>query len=88
MKKILMIIILSCFLFTGCVSSMLEDIPRSEFKRFEYHRGGNVTSTTIIAENSKKTAKTYTVEKVTIKSDYGPFVNFSVYLEGYKRRDL
>lgn len=80
--------------FVGCqgcstIQKVLDDIPPGEFKVFESHRAGNVTSADIIAKNAKKTADgKIEVEEVSIKLDYGPVFNLNVRLEGWKREDL
>jgi len=85
MKRILLLLVLS-FILTGCsITGTLEKIPNHEFTRFEYHRAGNATSTHIVATNAKKVDGKIQVEKATVSVDYGPFANFLIMIEGYKR---
>lgn len=84
MKKL---ILLAAILFcTGCTGKgLLLEIPNTAFERFEYHRAGNMTSMHILAIDSKRTNDTYTIKSVHVIGDYGPFANFNIKIDGYKR---
>lgn len=70
----------------GCSPmTYLDDLPNTSFGVFEYNRAGNVTSAHILAENGIMEHGTLLVEKVLIKADYGPFINFSVRIEDFER---
>lgn len=89
MKKIGMIfllVLLLIFPLIGCSSkNLLNKIPDHEFKSFEYHRAGNATSTHIVATNAIRVGNMVEIEKIKISSDYGPFANFLIIIEEYKR---
>ena len=73
---------------SGCATGqgLMDMVPNAEFKRFEYNRGANFTSMHIVAINARKTlGGEIEVEKVNIIGDYGPWVNFNITLEGYRR---
>ncbi len=71
---------------TGCGGlGLIDEIPRAEFKKFEYHRGGNVTSAHITATDSRIVDGGVEVGSINIQADYGPAVNFNIKLEGYRR---
>ena len=63
----------------------MREIPMAEFDTFEYHRAGNLSSLHIQAENAHMDKDIIIIEKVSLQADYGPFVNFNIKLEGYKR---
>jgi len=84
--KSLVTAIICGLMLTGCsMQGNLAKLPDGEFKRFEYHRAGNATSTHITAINAIKVGDMTEIEKVTISVDYGPFANFLILLEDYKR---
>jgi len=84
--KLLIAIIICSLMLTGCsMQGNLAKLPDAEFKRFEYHRAGNATSTHITAINAVKVGDMTEIEKVTISVDYGPFANFLILLDGYKK---
>ena len=86
MKLLIIITILVISLFLqGCVASQLDRIPPGEFAEFQYDRAGNMSSVHITAVGAKKTNEGVTIDLVNIAVDYGPFVNFKVYIKGYKR---
>ena len=87
MKSILMIATVALSL-TGCgtADKLLNKIPSSEFKTFEYHRAGNATSADIVAIGSSIKDGYLTIDSLSIKEDWGPFVNFNMKMEGYKRK--
>lgn len=86
--KILIALCASLVLLTGCgtADNLLQKIPNSEFKSFEYHRAGNATSSDIVATNSSIKDGFITIESLSIKEDWGPFANFNMKMEGYKRQ--
>jgi len=84
MKYLMLVMV--CLMLAGCsMHGTLAKLPNGEFKRFEYHRAGNATSTHITATNAVKVGDMTEIEKVTISVDYGPFANFLILLEGYKK---
>jgi hypothetical protein len=72
----------------GCSTGkgLLSQIPMAEFERFEYHRAGNMTSMDMVARDSKIDGDSILVDEVSIKADYGPVINFNIFLKGYKRQ--
>ena len=79
-------LILTALIMTGCtLNEAINKVPTAEFKTFEYHRAGNMTSVDIEAKNSKVEGGTLVIEELDIKADYGPFSNFNIFIEGYKR---
>jgi hypothetical protein len=85
MKRAILLVIMALCL-SGCsMAGTLAKIPEAEFARFEYHRAGNATSTHITATNAIKVGDMVEIEKVTVSIDYGPFANFLILLEGYKK---
>lgn len=71
---------------TGCgINPLLGKVPDYEFKRFEYHRAGNATSTHITAENAKRVDGKQEIGSLKITSDYGPFANFNIVIDGFSR---
>lgn len=82
--KLLMIIIAALFL-QGCVVSYLDKIPQGEFEEFHYDRAGNMSSVHITAVGAKKTNDEVIINLINIAVDYGPFINFKMYIKGYKR---
>jgi len=84
MKKLLLLII--PFLLFGCSGkSLMQQIPMAEFENFEYHRAGNFSSLHIQAQNAHMDKDLIIIDSVSLQADYGPFVNFNIKLEGYKR---
>ncbi len=88
MKNVLLLLLLGLLLLVaGCAGmDLISMIPEAEFTRFQYDRGGNVTSAHIEATNSKITGDEIQIDEISIKSDYGPAVNFNIKLEGYRRK--
>ena len=86
---LLLFIFVFVFLYS-CASytKMLKSVPNAEFKLFKYHRGGNVTSATITATGAKIEGGKISFENIDIDLDYGPFVNWTIHLEGYRRTFL
>jgi len=85
MKKWILLLVI-VILMPGCsMTGNLAKIPEGEFERFEYHRAGNATSTHITAINAIRVGNMTEIEKVTVSVDYGPFANFLILLEGYKK---
>jgi hypothetical protein len=85
MKNFLFLAI-AALLFTGCAGiDLINEVPQAEFKRFEYHRGGNCTSAHITAIDSKLVDGVLEIGEIQIQADYGPAVNWNITLEGYKR---
>ncbi len=83
MKKIL-ILLAMVIMLSGCgTKTFLGEIPGHEFKRFEYHRAGNATSTHIIATDAVRDDGYLLIDSIHITADYGPFANFVIKLEGY-----
>jgi hypothetical protein len=86
MKRLIVLAIATALLLSGCsMAGNLAKIPEGEFERFEYHRAGNATSTHITAINAIRVGDMTEIEKVTVSVDYGPFANFLILLEGYKK---
>lgn len=83
MKKLLLILV-SCLLVSGCgFHNLINKVPNQAFSKFEYHRGGNFSSTHITAKNAIKVDGEMIIESLVLTSDYGPFVNFTIILEDY-----
>jgi hypothetical protein len=84
--KKLIILALSCCFLASCASldKRIGKIPKCEFTKFEYVRGGNVTSASISAENSIIEGDYLHIESIRIDENFGPAVNFHVVLEGFK----
>jgi hypothetical protein len=80
----LVILLTVVLILSGCAGNYLDKIPNGGFTRFEYHRGGNVTSAHIIATDAVAENGIVLVDKIDIHADYGPFLNFEVKLEGYE----
>lgn len=75
-------------LTSGCgYHSLMDKVPNHAFTRFEYHRGGNFSSTHISAMNAIKIDGAVLIEKMTLTSDYGPFVNFTILVEDLELGD-
>ena len=78
---------------SGCAgyTHMLNAIPYAEFGEFRYSRGGNFSTATISASNAwfeggaPGETGTLVIGDATITVDYGPFVNFDVYIENWHR---
>ena len=91
MKRLLLTSLVLATLMAGCqgcsMKSLLNEVPDGEFKNFEYHRAGNGTSAGITASNAAIQDGQLTIEQLSIKADYGPFVNFNIKLEGWKKGD-
>jgi hypothetical protein len=83
--KYLFLLLFPFLLFSCSGKSLLHEIPNAEFTKFSYHRAGNMSSLHIEARNAKMDNNEIVIESVTVQADYGPFVNFNIRLEGYKR---
>ena len=70
----------------GCADRLISKIPHAEFDKFSYHRGGNVTSASVTATKSRIKDGKITIESLEVQEDWGPAFNFTVTLEGYKRK--
>lgn len=82
----LSILIITALLLSSCsATNLIGKIPNAQFDRFEYHRGGNVTSADVQATNAVITDGELKIQELRIKADYGPMVNFNIYIEGYRR---
>jgi len=87
MKHLTLILLCTGFLFcAGCAGRLLNKVPEAEVTKFSYHRGGNITSADIQAENARITGDTLQIESLSISEDWGPAANVIIHLEGYKRR--
>lgn len=83
-KIILFFIIVLCLLLSGCsFHGLMDKVPNHAFSKFEYHRGGNFSSTHITAKNAIKVDGEIIIESLVLTSDYGPFANFTIILEDY-----
>lgn len=81
--------LVACGLLGGCgYHDLMAKIPNTAFKRFEYHRGGNFSSAHITAVDAIKIDGSVYVGEATLTSDYGPFVNFTILLEGLELDSL
>ena len=88
MKKFLLVLAAG-LLLSGCgYHDLMSKIPNTAFDRFEYHRGGNFSSAHITAIDAIKVDGSVYVGKATLTSDYGPFVNFTILLEGLELEDI
>lgn len=88
--SIVLIVIAIAFAFAmvGCsYKALLGKIPDVEFDEFTYHRAGNFTSADITAKGCRYDGDkdSLIVDDVSVKADYGPFLNFNIGLKGYKR---
>ena len=73
-------------MLNGCATSRLIDkIPYASFDKFSYHRAGNVTSADVQAVGASFDGKVMTIKSLDIQEDWGPAVNLSIRIEGYKR---
>lgn len=86
MKRLALLLLPLLLCSCGTADNLLQKIPSSEFKTFEYHRAGNATSADIVASNSSLKDGYLTIESLSIKEDWGPFANFNIKMEGYKRQ--
>ena len=85
MQKIMFCLIVLA-LCSGCATSRLIDkIPYASFDKFSYHRAGNVTSADIQATGANFDGKVMAIQSLNIQEDWGPAVNLSISIEGYKR---
>jgi hypothetical protein len=85
MKRLFFLLII-CLTAFGCADRLISKVPSAEFRNFEYHRAGNMSSAHIKATNSKVKDDQIEIEMLNIQEDWGPFVNFNILLEGYKRK--
>lgn len=87
MKNIflIMIVALLCQGCAGCASRLIDKVPQAEFEKFSYHRGGNVTSASVVAAGSQIKDGVITIDSLEVQENWGPAVNFTITLEGYKR---
>lgn len=86
MKATRLLFCLVLLLCCGCsMQNELSSIPQIDFESLEYHRAGNGTSADIRAEASSINGCTQSIRSLSIKADYGPFVNFSIDIKGFKR---
>lgn len=86
MKATRLLFCLILLVCCGCsMQNELGNVPQIEFDSLEYHRAGNGTSADIRAGVSSINGCTQTIKDLSIKADYGPFVNFSIDIKGFKR---
>ena len=83
--KNIFILIAMVFILQGCVSGLLNKVPNVEFKKFKYVRAGNITSAYINAEHARIKNGVLRIETLEIQEN-NPWANFSIYLEGYRRK--
>lgn len=77
-------VLVACLLLSGCsFHGLMDKVPNHAFSKFEYHRGGNFSSTHITAKNAIKIDNEMIIESLVLTSDYGPFANFTIILEDY-----
>ena len=84
MKLLMTFVFLFCI---GCtpLHTMIETIPNVEFDTFYSHRGGNVTSATVSAEDAVKEGDNIIIGEVEVTLDYGPFFNYYMKMTGFTR---
>jgi hypothetical protein len=82
--KILPLLILT--LFPGCLnlSQTIKDLPGYEFGDLNYARTGNITSTTVNAQNAKIEDDVLTIESVDVVHS-NPFFGINVSVKNLKR---
>lgn len=86
MKATRLLFCLALLICCGCsLQNELNNIPQIDFDILEYHRAGNGTSADIRAEGSSINGCSQVVKSLSVRADYGPFVNFSIDIQGLKR---
>lgn len=82
--KILPLLIL--ILFPGCMnlSQTIKDLPGYEFGELNYARTGNITSTTLNAQNAKIEDDVLTIESINVVHS-NPLFGINASVKGLKR---
>lgn len=84
MKKIFIAILIIFCLSSCSIKHILAGLPAKEYKKYEYHRTGNVTSAHITAINCRRVNGILEIEEICIQADYGPFVSWNISFENLR----
>ena len=80
-KKLIMLLLV--LLLAGC-GSMIDKLPKNAtFDQFSYHRGGGISSASIVATGGAITDDgSMVIDKLDITEDW-PMFNIKIHMEGY-----
>ena len=87
MKAIITLLALGyCVAGTGCLnlSQTIKDLPGYEFGELNYARTGNITSTTVNAQNAKIEDDVLTIESINVVHS-NPLFGINASVKGLKR---
>jgi len=78
--------ILTAFALSGCMnlSQTIKDLPGYEFGELNYARTGNITSTTVNAQNAKIEDDVLTIESINVVHS-NPLFGINASVKGLKR---